>query len=292
MLHKKIKSFTSDFLSYLEKQNKTFRLRPERCDEYNIGWLELTSNVSLRFLKSLEVKPSGGNPPYENYYYLTLFEGNKYLLQLFMCRILFNKDGNILWYLDTPSNPLNREVYEEFFNGFKEIPNDTVTQIKKQQEKIHRECQHQPFRKVNTGLLLANNLSQEETFAELAEMLFDICEKRDVPIDFSKVLLSENIYEGELQECTINRRKRSKEYIHLVKKRDNYTCQACGFTLEIGKKHILEVHHLMPLREITKINIDDLVCLCPTCHSIAHTAKKPLSVAEIKVIMKNYKKQA
>jgi len=70
---------------------------------------------------------------------------------------------------------------------------------------------------------------------------------------------------------------------------DDYTCQACSFRLEVSEgKFIIEVHHLNPLGELANASltsIDDLVCLCPTCHRIAHTRpRSPLPLAEIRAL--------
>jgi predicted HNH restriction endonuclease len=38
--------------------------------------------------------------------------------------------------------------------------------------------------------------------------------------------------------------------------------------------------------EATVTSVDDLVCLCPTCHRIAHTRRdRPLSLDEVKLAL-------
>ena len=76
---------------------------------------------------------------------------------------------------------------------------------------------------------------------------------------------------------------RNQALVKQCKDRDNYTCQACRFRLKVNGRYIIECHHKNPIgaggeRETA---LDDLVCLCPVCHRIAHTAKNPLTVAEI-----------
>jgi HNH endonuclease len=56
----------------------------------------------------------------------------------------------------------------------------------------------------------------------------------------------------------------------LVRKRDNYTCQACGRNGKIHKFRV-HVHHIRPYREFNgdykKANHhSNLVSLCPACH--------------------------
>lgn len=68
--------------------------------------------------------------------------------------------------------------------------------------------------------------------------------------------------------------------------KDNYTCQACGFRLQLGGSYVIEVHHVEPLSATgeRETKIEMLVSLCPTCHRIAHLRSTPYSVEEIKGI--------
>jgi len=72
------------------------------------------------------------------------------------------------------------------------------------------------------------------------------------------------------------------------KERDNNTCRACGFSLRVNGRSIIECHHLVPLASeggrIT--SVDDLTCLCPTCHRIAHTSNPPLALKNITNLIK------
>lgn len=67
------------------------------------------------------------------------------------------------------------------------------------------------------------------------------------------------------------------------KAKDNNTCQACGFHLQIGESFVIEVHHLEPLSVSGEVEtkIEKLVSLCPTCHRIAHLRNRPYTVSEI-----------
>ena len=67
-------------------------------------------------------------------------------------------------------------------------------------------------------------------------------------------------------------------------------CKVCGFDFfrtygEIGKGFI-HVHHVIPLSEIKKeyeVNpINDLVPVCPNCHSMLHRRVPPYTVVELK----------
>jgi len=76
--------------------------------------------------------------------------------------------------------------------------------------------------------------------------------------------------EGEKIEIKGYRVYRDQKIVTAAKKRDNYTCQACGFSF---KQEIVHVHHLDPIgerKEPTETKLEDLITLCPNCHCIAH----------------------
>jgi len=93
------------------------------------------------------------------------------------------------------------------------------------------------------------------------------------------------VEEGERQDKRTKFRKRNKKIIEDRKYHDTHTCQACGFSLTVNNVHVIDCHHLNPLSESDDSRVtknEDLVCLCPTCHRIAHTRRRPpLSVEEI-----------
>jgi hypothetical protein len=104
-------------------------------------------------------------------------------------------------------------------------------------------------------------------------------------IEINTRLSEAEVEEGERQDKRAKFRIRNKSIIERRKYRDNHTCQACGFSLTVNHVRVIDCHHLNPLgssetASITKV--EDLVCLCPTCHRIAHTRKPPLTVDEIR----------
>ncbi len=78
------------------------------------------------------------------------------------------------------------------------------------------------------------------------------------------------------------------------KKLDNYTCQVCGFKLEVDGKFVIEVHHCDSLADTgeTITSIEQLVSLCPTCHRIAHLRSTPYSIEEIRELRAYERKDA
>lgn len=82
--------------------------------------------------------------------------------------------------------------------------------------------------------------------------------------------------------------KRNPEMAQRCKERDNFTCRACSFKLELHGKHIVECHHtIMVSGGEREISLSELITLCPTCHRITHTRKIPYSLAELKSIVCN-----
>jgi hypothetical protein len=96
--------------------------------------------------------------------------------------------------------------------------------------------------------------------------------------------------EGYQQDRTVRFRNRNAKLILERKRLDDFRCQACGFRLEVNGDCIIDCHHKYPLSggagaRVTKI--DALICLCPTCHRIAHTRKpNPLDADEIRELRK------
>lgn len=96
--------------------------------------------------------------------------------------------------------------------------------------------------------------------------------------------------EGIVQERRYLLKSRDAHLVEARRALDGHACQSCGFRLELpGGKFIIEVHHLNPIGELKEVaitSVNDLVCLCPTCHRVAHSgAKLPLPIAEIKMLM-------
>jgi len=109
------------------------------------------------------------------------------------------------------------------------------------------------------------------------------------PSKIEETAYSEGL-EGIIKEAVYLRRSRDPRLVEQRKIEDNFTCQACGYKKEIGTgKYIIEVHHLDPiatLQEVVITRIEDLVCLCPNCHRIAHSKlENPYTVEEIKNIL-------
>jgi hypothetical protein len=106
-----------------------------------------------------------------------------------------------------------------------------------------------------------------------------------VPIGGGGVLTEDDAREGYLQDQTKQFRARNRKTIADRKTQDDYTCQSCKFRLKVRGIYIIDCHHRYPLSAGERVTtLDDLVCLCPACHRIAHSKKFPLSVDEIQAV--------
>lgn len=90
------------------------------------------------------------------------------------------------------------------------------------------------------------------------------------------------------------RRERSARLARQAKLRDGFTCQTCGLNFEhrFGQRWrgIAEAHHKKPLRvhaRSIKITLDDLVTVCPNCHTMLHHMSGARGdVARLRIILK------
>jgi predicted HNH restriction endonuclease len=104
-----------------------------------------------------------------------------------------------------------------------------------------------------------------------------------------KKLSDEAVEEAVQQDRNLTFRKRNAAIIKKRKAFDHYSCKSCGFHLRLNGKYVIECHHIHPLgliSDVTVTRLEDLVCLCPTCHRIAHTRYFPLSLAEIRAALR------
>ena len=95
--------------------------------------------------------------------------------------------------------------------------------------------------------------------------------------------------EGMIKEVKYFRSQRNRAIRDQCAKRDNYTCQVCGFNFEKvygerGKKFI-EVHHKNPMANFDgkhEIELKDLISLCSNCHSMVHYGGEFLDIDELR----------
>jgi hypothetical protein len=97
---------------------------------------------------------------------------------------------------------------------------------------------------------------------------------------------SEKAIEGYKQDKQLISTVRDRGIVKARKEKDNHTCLACGYKMEINGKFIIECHHLEPISlGIRETTIDDLVSLCPTCHRIVHMRQPIYSILEVQALI-------
>ncbi len=101
--------------------------------------------------------------------------------------------------------------------------------------------------------------------------------------------------EGESETVIAKRRKRNVELRDAYVAKYGYRCGACGMLMsEVygeAAKDLIEVHHLRPLSQridgASLTRLEDLVGLCPNCHSVAHRRNPVYSPSEIRDFIAN-----
>jgi predicted HNH restriction endonuclease len=100
---------------------------------------------------------------------------------------------------------------------------------------------------------------------------------------------AEGEIEGESRDSKSIRYERSKKNKSICLAVHGYKCKACKMVFEEQygpiARNFIEVHHLYPVSSAGVASLDpinDLVPLCPNCHSVAHLQSPPYSIEEIK----------
>ena len=106
---------------------------------------------------------------------------------------------------------------------------------------------------------------------------------------------TEELFEGLKRTVTVNSYERNSKARQLCVKHWKAVCAVCTFDFEktygeIGKGFI-HVHHLTPVSQIGKAYqvdpINDLIPVCPNCHSMLHRQEPPLTIDELKTLLNN-----
>jgi len=106
--------------------------------------------------------------------------------------------------------------------------------------------------------------------------------------------ISRQLIEGAKRTITVNSYERNKKARELCVKHYGTICQVCEFDFEqtygaIGKGFI-HIHHVVSMADIGEeyeVNpIIDLRPVCPNCHAMLHKTEPPLTIEELKEILK------
>jgi len=222
-------------------------------------------------------------------------------------------DGKVIFedlsrkFLNALSNP-TKDSIERFVtildnskkNGFTSnvnINNSTSTDIR---ELLSTDSLWNKFNLEVSKKYIEDNTSMFEALVSLSEeivglvlSLMELVEKYE---NFSDVH-SIGLPEGAMEKIAVNKYERNRINRKCCLDYYGYDCKVCGINFEkhygsIGKNYI-HVHHITPVSQLGPDYvihpIDDLVPVCPNCHSMIHKNDPPFTIDEMKQVRNNEK---
>jgi 5-methylcytosine-specific restriction protein A len=143
--------------------------------------------------------------------------------------------------------------------------------------------------------------SQVSTWMELIlALVISLVDEKKFTSEQLKFLINSDEFdakpEGERLRVEVNRYERSRKNRLQCIAIHGLDCKVCDLNFEavygeIGKSFI-HVHHVKPLyllKENYVLNIkEDLIPLCPNCHSMVHKKTPPYTIQELKKIIDNF----
>lgn len=142
------------------------------------------------------------------------------------------------------------------------------------------------------NILIINSWSfpSQEKVDDIIKM-FDTFMRQDIAIfenDISQLIDKENYSEGAQENITLSKYERNKKARAACLAYHGTACVICGTDFEkaygpefAGK---IEVHHIVPISQISEEYevdpINDLVPVCPNCHTAIHSKKNGVYTIE------------
>lgn len=250
--------FGNELIGFIKEKFDGELKNPSDLKEYEHQSVWIDQNINIRLTQWV------GKP-----FYIIVYYGEEYKFE-FDLTLVIEKNGFFTWYLHEPKNKDNKKLLKKYKNVvLVKLPDQYREEVRTIKRQIHGGT-----RVWTEGYLLCENDPIErlkENFFELLEKVIELLRKPDA-------------IEGQYQEYILTKAKRNQNIVLKRKEFDKNTCQVCGFFQKIDDGFIIDCHHLKPLsqNEIRITSIDDLICLCPNCHRIAHTKNPPLTIEEIK----------
>lgn len=269
-LSRKINIFANDLLEYLHKSypNSKYQTIGERSVYRS---LELCPNIYIKFRKwNNDKKP----------YFLILYRGSRYIMEFDLSRVIFNSVSEIKWILNRPTREENLQNLIDLEYSYEDQDEKDIVTIHKHMILINGTAN-----RTNKGYRFCINddiAVVQEKFKDLIEYTIRTDQAKDISEGDTEDVDDIEAVEGQIQEGRYLSKKRNRALVAKRKGIDDYRCQACSFKLRINEKYVIECHHLFPLKGKIITRLDDLSCLCPTCHRIAHKRKTPFTIEEIK----------
>jgi 5-methylcytosine-specific restriction protein A len=265
-LKKQITDLAKDVLEAAKKEFHDANYVDRKKEQYKK--LQIAPNIFISFQKWAD--------NYRKPYLLILWYGHKYVMEMDLSRVVFNSDSTLTWVLNRPASKKNREIFKDLGYELTEVDTGLVEIMHKQMSICNKRA-----RKTPRGYCLGVDITRTEAINKYLEIVeYSVKTKQGQVVNKSNYDLS--VLEGQIQESRLLGKTRNREIVKQRKIKDNNTCQACGYSKRVNDLYVVECHHKNPLLKETITSIEDLVCLCPNCHRIAHTRKKPFTVEEIK----------
>jgi 5-methylcytosine-specific restriction enzyme A len=138
-----------------------------------------------------------------------------------------------------------------------------------------------------------------QTAKAISENAAQIAEKPGA--SYEPVRQDEEFPEGKLLTSVHQRKERNPKAVHRKKERvlketGRLLCEACDFdfAVQYGKlgHGFAECHHTIPVGQLTEghpTRLADLVIVCANCHRIIHRTNPMLTVAQLRLIIKQNK---
>ena len=138
---------------------------------------------------------------------------------------------------------------------------------------------------------------RHEVVAKLEESWFNFLRNQNIRHNPFSILTDKTItfIEGSATQASQTRYERNIYARNECLNYYGYSCSVCNFNFEkfygnLGYKFI-HVHHLIKVATIKQeyqVNpVQDLRPVCPNCHSMLHKQNPPLTIDELKEILKN-----
>lgn len=185
-------------------------------------------------------------------------------------------DGNdiILYNIENNVNDLRTDIENSIYNiSLLEEYEKKVANILTQEETNKTKYSDKKFQKIET-IILKNIIYQKKDFTiNIYLKVFyvsnggNVYDKREGTRTYSELVeLYQRWKKSNGFEITKQQERQIMNYDirYNVLKRDNFTCQKCGATVQDGVK--LEVDHIIPVSKGGKTNMSNLQTLCNRCN--------------------------
>lgn len=236
--------------------------------------VEIAPNVYLTF--------QGWGENTRKPYFIILWRGSKYIMEFELSRIIFRTNSELTWILNVPTREENKRTLAALGYHLEDIDSETVNTINKQMTIINNIA-----RKTPKGYVMAKESSINNAINKFLEII-EHATKENQQAEINGLHIGNEdlkVLEGQIAESKVLGRKRNQAVVEQRKIKDNHTCQVCNLRIKVNNRYVVECHHKNPLRGETITSPDDLVCLCPTCHRIAHRQIPPYKLNDIRQIL-------